>query len=159
MFFTQSIQCATYSSNILSWKVMAELFRFGVSLDKALLDKFDRYIRERNYSNRSEAFRDLIRQELIKKEWNEGDDVAGAITLIYDHHRRDLLIKITELQHDFQKFIISTQHIHLDHDNCLEIVAVRGKPEEIIRLTDMLKSIKGVKHGTLSMSSTGKDIE
>jgi CopG family nickel-responsive transcriptional regulator len=95
---------------------MAELFRFGVSLDKALLDKFDRYIRERNYSNRSEAFRDLIRQELIKKEWNEGDDVAGAITLIYDHHRRDLLNKITDLQHDFQKVIISTQHIHLDQN-------------------------------------------
>ncbi len=102
--------------------------------------------------------RDLIRQELIKKEWNEGDDVAGAITLIYDHHRRDLLNKITDLQHDFQKVIISTQHIHLDHDNCLEIVAVRGRPEEVIRLADMLKSIKGVKHGTLSMSSTGKDI-
>lgn len=138
---------------------MAGLFRFGVSLDKSLLDKFDLYIRERNYSNRSEAFRDLIRQELIKKEWNEGDDVAGAITLIYDHHRRDLLNKITDLQHDFQKVIISTQHIHLDHDNCLEIVAVRGKPTDVIRLADMLKSIKGVKHGTLNMSSTGKHIE
>lgn len=138
---------------------MAGLFRFGVSLDKTLLDKFDNYIRERNYSNRSEAFRDLIRQELIKKEWNEGDDVAGAITLIYDHHRRDLLNKITDLQHDFQKVIISTQHIHLDHDNCLEIIAVRGRPEEVIRLADMLKSIKGVKHGTLSMSSTGKFID
>jgi len=138
---------------------MAGLFRFGVSLDKALLDRFDRYIRERNYSNRSEAFRDLIRQELIKKEWREGEDVAGAITLIYDHHRKDLLNKITDLQHDFQKVIISTQHIHLDHDNCLEIVAVRGKPEEVIRLADMLKSIKGVKHGTLSMSSTGRNIE
>ena len=138
---------------------MAGLFRFGVSLDKSLLDKFDRYIRERNYSNRSEAFRDLIRQELIKKEWNEGDDVAGAITLIYDHHRRDLLNKITDLQHDFQKIIISTQHIHLDHDNCLEIVAVRGKPTDVIRLADMLKSIKGVKHGTLNMSSTGKHIK
>ncbi|MGD9576687.1 MAG: nickel-responsive transcriptional regulator NikR [Syntrophorhabdus sp.] len=137
---------------------MAGLFRFGVSLDKTLLDKFDNYIKKRNYSNRSEALRDLIRQELIKKEWNEGDDVAGAITLIYDHHRRDLLNKITDLQHDFQKVIISTQHIHLDHDNCLEIVAVRGRPEEVIRLADMLKSIKGVKHGTLSMSSTGKDI-
>ena len=135
------------------------MFRFGVSLDKALLDKFDRYIRERNYSNRSEAFRDLIRQELIKKEWREGEDVAGAITLIYDHHRKDLLNKITDLQHDFQKVIISTQHIHLDHDNCLEIVAVRGTPEEVIKLADMLKSIKGVKHGTLSMSSTGRNIE
>jgi CopG family transcriptional regulator, nickel-responsive regulator len=138
---------------------MSDLFRFGVSLDKALLDKFDRYIRERNYSNRSEAFRDLIRQELIKKEWDEGEDVAGAITLIYDHHRRDLLGKITDLQHDYQSIIISTQHIHLDHDNCLEIIAVRGKPAEVIKLADMLKSIKGVKHATLSMSSTGKHIE
>jgi CopG family nickel-responsive transcriptional regulator len=138
---------------------MSDLFRFGVSLDKALLDKFDRYIRERNYSNRSEAFRDLIRQELIKKEWQEGDDVAGAITLIYDHHRKDLLYKITDLQHDFQKVIISTQHIHLDHDNCLEIVAVRGQPREVTKLADMMKSIKGVKHCTLSMSSTGEHIE
>jgi CopG family nickel-responsive transcriptional regulator len=138
---------------------MSDLFRFGVSLDKALLDKFDRYIRERNYSNRSEAFRDLIRQELIKKEWLEGDDIAGAITLIYDHHRRDLLGKITDLQHEYQKVIISTQHIHLDHDNCLEIVAVRGQPREVTRLADMMKSIKGVKHCTLSMSSTGEHFE
>jgi CopG family nickel-responsive transcriptional regulator len=138
---------------------MSDLFRFGVSLDKALLDKYDRYIRQRNYSNRSEAFRDLIRQELIKKEWQEGDDVAGAITLIYDHHRKDLLNKITDLQHDFQKIIISTQHIHLDHDNCLEIVAVRGQSREVTKLADMLKSIKGVKHCTLSMSSTGEHIE
>lgn len=138
---------------------MSDLFRFGVSLDKALLDKFDRYIRERNYSNRSEAFRDLIRQELIKKEWQEGDDVAGAITLIYDHHRRDLLGKITDLQHGYQKIIISTQHIHLDHDNCLEIVAVRGRATEVSKLSNMLKSIKGVKHVTLSMSSTGENIE
>jgi len=138
---------------------MSDLFRFGVSLDKALLDKFDRYIRERNYSNRSEAFRDLIRQELVKKEWQEGDDVAGAITLIYDHHRKDLLNKITDLQHDFQQVIISTQHIHLDHDNCLEIVAVRGQPREVTKLADMMKSIKGVKHCTLSMSSTGEHIE
>lgn len=138
---------------------MSNLFRFGVSLDKALLDKFDRYIRERNYSNRSEAFRDLIRQELIKKEWQEGDDVAGAITLIYDHHRRDLLGKITDLQHDYQKVIISTQHIHLDHDNCLEIIAVRGRAREVSSLSDTLKSIKGVKHVTLSMSSTGENIE
>ena len=137
---------------------MSDLFRFGVSLDKALLDKFDRYIRERNYSNRSEAFRDLIRQELIKKEWDEGDDIAGAITLIYDHHSRDLLGKITDMQHDYQKIIISTQHIHLDHDNCLEIVAVRGQPREVTTLADMMKSIKGVKHCTLSMSSTGEHI-
>jgi CopG family transcriptional regulator, nickel-responsive regulator len=138
---------------------MSGLVRFGVSLEKTLLDKFDRYIKERNYSNRSEAFRDLIRQDLVKKEWLEGEDVAGAITLIYDHHRKDLLNKITHIQHDYEKLIISTQHVHLGHENCMEIVAVRGKPGDIQKLTDTLRSIKGVKHGTLSMSSTGEDIE
>ena len=138
---------------------MSDLVRFGVSLEKKLLEKFDSFIRERNYTNRSEAFRDMIRQELIKKEWVEGEDIAGAITLIYDHHRKDLLSKITDIQHNYQKLIISTQHIHLDHDNCLEIVAVRGNPAEVQRLADTLKSIKGVKHGTLNMSSTGKGIE
>ncbi len=138
---------------------MSELVRFGVSLSKELLEKFDKLIKDKNYTNRSEAFRDLIRQEFIKKEWQEGEDIAGAITLIYDYHRKDLLNKITDIQHNFQKVIISTQHIHLDHDNCLEIIAVRGNPAEVQRLADTLKSIKGVKHGTLSMSSTGKDID
>ncbi len=138
---------------------MSILVRFGVSLEKTLLEKFDKFIRERNYTNRSEAFRDMIRQELIKKEWLEGEDVAGAITLIYDHHRKDLLSKITDIQHNYQKIIISTQHVHLDHDNCLEIVAVKGKSGEVRKLTDRLKAIKGVKHGTLSMSSTGKEID
>jgi CopG family nickel-responsive transcriptional regulator len=138
---------------------MSELVRFGVSLSKELLEKFDKLIKDKNYTNRSEAFRDLIRQEFIKKEWQEGEDIAGAITLIYDHHKKDLLNKITDIQHNFQKVTISTQHIHLDHDNCLEIIAVMGNPAEVQRLADTLKSIKGVKHGTLSMSSTGKDID
>lgn len=137
---------------------MAGIFRFGISLDKDLLDKFDRLIRDKNYSNRSEAFRDLIRQELVKKEWQEGREVAGAINLIYDHHRRELLNRITDIQHDFQKLIISTQHIHLDHNNCLEIVAVQGSPREVQKLADTLTAIKGVKHGALSMSSTGREI-
>lgn len=138
---------------------MPRVFRFGISLDKYLLDRFDRLIRGKNYTNRSEAFRDLIRQELVKKEWQEGKEVAGAITLIYDHHKRELLNNITDIQHDFQKLIISTQHIHLDHNNCLEIIAVKGSPKEVQKLSDTLKSIKGVKHGTLSMSTTGKDIK
>src|SRR5512136_2172158 len=84
-------------------RYMSELVRFGVSLEKTLLEKFDAFIRNRNYTNRSEAFRDMIRQELIKREWLEGEDVAGAITLIYDHHRKDLLSKITDIQHNYQK--------------------------------------------------------
>jgi CopG family nickel-responsive transcriptional regulator len=138
---------------------MSELVRFGVSLEKTLLEKFDVFIKERNYTNRSEAIRDLIRQELIKKEWLQGEDVAGTITLVYDHHKRDLLNKLTDIQHDYQKLIISTQHIHLDHDNCLEIIAARGNPVNLQKLADSIKAIKGVKHGTLSMSSVGKNID
>ena len=106
---------------------MANLFRFGISLEKKLLDEFDILIKRKNYSNRSEAFRDLIRQELVKEEWAEGSEVVGAITLVYDHHKRELVNKLTDIQHDFQGTIISTQHIHLDHDNCLELIAVKGK--------------------------------
>jgi CopG family transcriptional regulator, nickel-responsive regulator len=138
---------------------MSELVRFGVSLEKPLLDRFDALIRERQYTNRSEALRDLIRGELVQRAWREGRDVAGAITLIYDHHKRDVLSKVTDIQHQFQKAIISTQHIHLDHHNCLEIIAARGKAEEVQRLADALKSVKGVRHGTLNMSSTGREIE
>ena len=138
---------------------MAVVVRFSISMEKTLLEKFDRNIEARNYLNRSEAIRDLIRNDLIKKEWREGEDVAGAITLIYDHHRRNLLNKITRIQHDYQKLIMAAQHIHLTHDNCLEIVAVRGKPVEVQKLSDTLGSIKGIKHVTLSMSSTGEDIE
>jgi len=138
---------------------MSELVRFGVSLEKSLLDRFDVLIRERQYTNRSEALRDLIRRELVQKEWQGGSDVAGAITLIYDHHKRDVMSKVTDTQHAFQEAIISTQHIHLDHHNCLEIVAARGKAEEVRKLADALRSIKGVRHATLSMSSTGREIE
>lgn len=137
---------------------MPTLVRFGISLDKELLSKFDRHIKDKRYTNRSEAIRDLIREDLIKHEWREDKDIAGAITLIYDHHKRELLNKITDIQHDFQRIIISTQHIHLDHDNCLEIIALRGSAREARKLSDMLKAITGVKHGTLSMSTTGKDI-
>ncbi len=135
---------------------MAEIVRFGVSLDRKLLDRFDALIREKNYTNRSEALRDLIRQELVLKAWGEDRNVAGAITYVYDHHQRELLNRILDIQHDFQNLIISSQHVHLDHDNCLEIVAVRGKASEINHLADMLRAVKGVRHGTLSMSGTGE---
>ena len=138
---------------------MTNLSRFGVSLEKHLLGEFDRLIKKRKYFNRSEAFRDLIRQELVKEEWQAGLEVAGAVTLVYDHHKRELINKLTDIQHDFQGNIISTQHIHLDHDNCLELIAVKGSAEIVTRLSDSLRSVKGVKHGTLSMSSTGKSLD
>ncbi len=137
---------------------MSKLFRFGISLEKDLLDKFDRLIREKNYTNRSEAFRDLIREDLVKAEWKKNKEIVGAITLIYNHHKRELVNKLMDIQHDFGGIIISSQHIHLDHNNCLEIIAVKGLSKEAQKLADSLKSVKGVKHGTLSLSTTGKDI-
>ena len=127
---------------------MSEIVRFGVSLEKGLLEKFDRLIKEKKYPNRSEAIRNLIRENLVKKEWIEGKEVAGAITLVFDHHKRELVNTLTNVQHDFHQLIISSQHIHLDHNNCLEIIVVRGKPIEVRGLANKLKSTKGVKYGS-----------
>jgi len=137
---------------------MSEVVRFGVSLEKELLDKFDRLIKEKKYSNRSEAIRDLIRENLVKREWVDGKEVAGAITLVFDHHKRDLVNILTDIQHDFYRIIISSQHIHLDHSNCLEIIVVRGKPTEVRELANKLKSNRGVKYGALSIATTGKEL-
>jgi len=137
---------------------MSEVVRFGVSLEKELLDKFDRLIKEKKYSNRSEAIRDLIRENLVKREWVDGKEVAGAITLVFDHHKRDLVNILTDIQHDFYRIIISSQHIHLDHSNCLEIIVVRGKPTEVRGLANKLKSNRGVKYGALSIATTEKEL-
>ncbi len=137
---------------------MSELVRFGVSLEKELLERFDNLIRSRKYTNRSEALRDMIRQELLKQEWEAGGEVAGAITFIYDHHTRELLSKITDIQHDSQEVIISTQHIHLDHHHCLEIIAVKGRVKKVLKLADLLKAIKGVRHCALSMTGSGEEV-
>lgn len=137
---------------------MNHLIRFGISIEKNLFEKFDELIRERNYHNRSEAIRDLIREALVQKQWKEGEEVAGVITIIFDHHRRDLLNHLTDIQHDFQELIIATQHIHLDHHHCLEIIACRGDSRLVQKLADTLRAIKGVKQGTLNMSSAGKEL-
>jgi CopG family nickel-responsive transcriptional regulator len=138
---------------------MSNLYRFGVSLEKDLIKEFDRHILEKSYKNRSEAIRDLIREELVKKQWASDNEVAGAITISYDHHKRDLVNKLIDIQHDFQKTIISTQHIHIDHFNCLEILAVKGKAKDVEKLASMLKSQIGVKHVALSMSTTGTELK
>ena len=138
---------------------MSSLYRFGISLEKNLIEEFDKHIEGRDYKNRSEAIRDLIRADLVKKQWLCDNEVAGAITMSYDHHKRDLVNKLMDIQHDFQKLAISTQHIHIDHHNCLEIIAVRGKAREVEKLADMLKSQIGVKHVALSMSTTGSTLK
>jgi CopG family transcriptional regulator, nickel-responsive regulator len=136
-----------------------KLVRFGVSLPEELHRKFDRHIELAEYSNRSEAIRDLIRNELVQKEWLEGEvDVAGTITVVYDHHTRGLTSSLVRLQHDFHDTILSTQHIHLDHDNCLEVIIVRGKAGNVRKLADRLKSTRGVKHCRLTATTTGKNL-
>ncbi|GAB4117870.1 MAG: nickel-responsive transcriptional regulator NikR [Candidatus Caldatribacteriota bacterium] len=137
---------------------MPELIRFGISLERGLLERFDQLLREKKYTNRSEAIRDLIRENLVRKEWEEGKEVAGAITLVFDHHKRELVNILTDIQHDFYRLIISSQHIHLDHNNCLEIIVVRGKPKDVRELADKLRATKGVKYGALSIATTGKEL-
>jgi CopG family nickel-responsive transcriptional regulator len=134
---------------------MSELVRFGVSLEDDLLNKFDRHIKRQKYTNRSEAIRDLIREELVKKEWTENKEVTGAITLVYDHHTRELVTKVLDVQHDYHACILSTQHIHLDHHNCFEIIVTKGKSKEIEELYQKLKSIKNVKHTGFMMATKG----
>jgi CopG family nickel-responsive transcriptional regulator len=139
---------------------MSELSRIGVAIDAGLLDKFDRLIAQRGYTNRSEAFRDLIREELVEKAWEAPDShVVGTVTLVYDHHVRLLNEKLTGIQHDFHRSILSTLHVHLDHDNCLEVLVLRGRASEVRKVADVLISTKGVKHGRLTMTTSGAEMK
>jgi len=135
---------------------MKKLVRFGVSLDHHLLADFDRLIAGRKYTNRSEALRDLIRDNLVGQEWIEDKQTVGTITFVYDHHVRDLTKKLTHVQHGFQGLILAGMHVHLDHDHCLEVLVVKGRGSEIRKVADALVSLKGVMHGKLTMTTTGK---
>ena len=138
---------------------MAELTRFGVSIPDSLLGNFDRLIAQKGYQNRSEAIRDLIRDSLVTGEWRAGNrEMVGTISLVYSHHTRELSRILTKMQHDRYKTILSTLHIHLDEHNCLEVLVVKGKGGEIKKISDRLIGTKGVKHGKLSLTSTGKNL-
>jgi CopG family nickel-responsive transcriptional regulator len=138
---------------------MEELARFGVSIPKDLLEAFDEYIRRKHYANRSEAIRDLIRQKLVEEEWRESkEEVAGVITYLYDHHKRELVDKLMDIQHDYFERIITTQHIHVDHHRCLEVILVKGKANEIKELADKIQALKGVLHLNLTLTTLGKNI-
>ena len=139
---------------------MAGLTRFGVSIPDSLLRDFDRLIAQKGYQNRSEAIRDLIRDSLVTEEWREGNrEMVGTISLVYSHHTRELSRILTKLQHDHYRTILSTLHIHMDEHNCLEVLVVKGKGEEIKKIGDRLIGTKGVKHGRLSLTSTGKNLK
>ena len=138
---------------------MADLTRFGISIDARLLEQFDQLIDGKGYDNRSEAIRDLIRNALVEQEWSDkGHETVATVTLVYDHHTRDLADKLTEHQHSHHQEIISTLHVHLDAHHCLEVVVIKGRADRVRRIADELIGTKGVKHGKLVATTTGENL-
>ena len=133
-----------------------KLKRFGVSVDAALLAKFDRFAGKRGYANRCEALRDLMRKALVKEAWNTNAVTVATVTIIYDHHDPGLSDELTRIQHDFHKNVVASMHAHIDSHDCMEVIMLRGRAKGIKKLADSLISAKGVKHGELVMSAAGK---
>jgi len=132
-----------------------KLIRFGVSIEKELLKKFDKKIKKEGYTNRSEAIRDRIRKDLINKETLDPKSKSiGTLTMIYNHHTGNLTDRLMNIQHDHTKEILSTTHIHIDHDNCLEVLVLKGKTKNIQKLADNIKALKGIKHGELVITKS-----
>ena len=128
------------------------LARFGVSLDEDLLKALDNFVIENSMPNRSQAIRHLVEKNLVEKKWQCNEIVAGAIVMLYDHHKGDVTTKSNDLQHEYFDVILSSQHFHLSHDNCLEIIAVKGTANRLTQLSDKLIGMKGIIHGKLVMS-------
>ncbi|NJE61753.1 nickel-responsive transcriptional regulator NikR [Thermococcus sp. 21S7] len=136
-----------------------KIIRFGVSVPDELLERFDRIIEEKGYVNRSEAIRDMMRDFIVRHEWEQGEgEVAGTITMLYNHDEAEVVKELLDLQHDYLSEIISSIHVHMDEHNCLEVVIVKGKANRIKEIADRLLSLKGVKHGKLVMTGTGKEL-
>lgn len=131
-----------------------ETIRFSISLPNNLLSKLDERIVTKGYASRSEFVRDLIREQIIQQKWeNEDEDVIGVLTISYDHHQRDLVGKIVDAQHSHYVNTVCATHVHLDHDNCIEVVIIKGKPEEIERLSTKIGGLRGVKFAKLTRTS------
>ena len=133
--------------------------RFSISLPPSLLQQLDEMSNEKGYDNRSLAIADMIRDRLVEHQQKFGDeDIAGTITLVYDHHKQHVQAALTDIQHDHHEIIVSSVHVHLDHDNCLEVLVVRGKASLVKTIADELIAAKGVKHGKLTVTTTGKNL-
>jgi len=130
------------------------VIRFGVSLEEHIMDALDTYVEENKFPNRSQAIRILIEKNIVEKKWKCNNEVAGAIVLLYDHHKRDITNRTNSVQHEYHKYVLSSQHVHLDHDICLETIVVKGKANHLTELADKLIALKGVKHGKLIMTRT-----
>lgn len=138
---------------------MGELARIGIAIPEDLLEEFDRLIKKRGYATRSEAVRDLVRKELVDEiSASPNMEVYGTVTLIYDHHARLLLDKLVDIQHQYHDAIMSSVHVHLDHNNCLEVILVRGKSTLVQKLANALIATKGVKHGRFMLTTSGRNL-
>jgi len=133
---------------------MAEVVRFGVSMDAELLAAFDHLIERKQYDNRSEAIRDLVREAITQQRLQQGDGVAvAALCMVYNHKSRDLTHKLTSLQHEHVAKVISTMHVHLDHDDCFEVMVLRGRVRELQTLADKVVATRGIRHGRLILTT------
>ena len=139
---------------------MSDIIRFGVSIDEALLENYDRFIADRGYATRSEALRDLIRDSLIQQKIDDRPDTRalGSLTVIYDHHARNLLREMSGIQHDFHQLILSVMHLHVSHDDCMEVIALSGIVSDIVTLSNRLLSLKGIKNGKLFLTLPSSNI-
>ena len=135
---------------------MADLVRTGVSIEQELLDDFDKLIAKRGYSNRSEALRDLIRDALVAEQVSGNKPVVATLSMVYDHHRPELSQKLTQAQHHHHGYVLAATHVHLDEENCFEVVIMKGPASEVKHLADHMLSLRGVKHGKLVMTSAGR---
>ena len=139
------------------------LERTAISLEKDLLARFDRLIGRRGYANRSEAVRDLIREQLVQDEWSrqekDGADKVAVVSLVYDHDSSSLAQKLTHIQHEHHGTVVSALHVHLDEHNCLEVLILRGRASEIIAMGESLVSTKGVRYGKVVPATTGRHLK
>ncbi len=138
---------------------MADLVRTGLSLERDLLQRFDESIAKRSYQNRSEAVRDLIREYLVSEEGDKNEIIAGTLTMVYDHHRPNLTERLVEIQHQAHTQVLAATHVHLDHHNCLEVVMMKGRSSDLRKIADEILSLRGVKHGKLVITTTGKNLK
>lgn len=137
---------------------MSKVTRVTVSIDEDLLDKFENYITEKGYPTRSEGIKSIMRQALVEDEWHTGTVVAATVSFVYDHHKPGVMQKLVDIQHDFGELVVCTQHVHLDHHNCMEVIIVKGLSDKIYEFHNALKAVKGLKHSSLCAATTGEEI-
>lgn len=140
--------------------IVSELVRLSISLEQPLMRQLERLVKKSGYANRSEFVRDMIRRRLVEEQWSdERQEVVGTITMIYDHHARQLSDKIVDIQHDYHERVLATTHVHLSHDRCAEMIMIHGQADEIREIANRLRQLRGVLHAELAMSSTGEKLE